>query len=112
MSGAPVYLNTEDTPVMSVPAHPVRRQDIETYVLPDGTSLLFDPISEAGMPLDALASLIWDYCDGALSDDEIVSEIVALLPQVTDVGAHVLAVIEGFEQHGLLLRPAGASSAS
>jgi hypothetical protein len=96
---------------MSVPSHPVRRQDVETYVLPDGTSLLYDPVSEAGMPLDVVSSLIWDYCDGALSDDEIVGEMVALLPQVTDMDAHVLSVIAGFEQLGLLLRPARANNA-
>jgi hypothetical protein len=96
---------------MSTLSHPVRRADVETFVLPDGTSLLYDPISEAGLPLDVLSSLIWDYCDGALSDDEIVREVVALLPQITDVGAHVLSVIEGFEQQGVLLRPAGISSA-
>ncbi len=96
---------------MPAPSHPVRRPDIETYVLPDGTSLLFDPIRESGLPLDVLSSLIWDYCDGELSDEEIVGEVVALLPQIADVGVHVLSVIAGFEQQGLLLRPARAHSA-
>lgn len=95
---------------MSVPSHPVRRQDVETYVLPDGTSLLYDTVSESGMPLDTLSSLIWDYCDGALSDEEIVREIVALLPQINDVSAHVLTVIAGFEELGLL-RPSSANGA-
>lgn len=89
---------------MSASAHPIQRPDVETYVLPDGTSLLFDPVSESGLPLDTLSSLIWDYCDGALSVDEIASEVVALLPQVADVGAHVLTVIHGFEEYGLLLQ--------
>lgn len=97
---------------MSAPSsHPVRRTDVETYVLPDGTSLLFDPISESGLPLDALSSLIWDYCDGALSDEEIAGEIMELLPQITNVGEHVLTVIQGFEQYGLLLPPARVHSA-
>ncbi len=97
---------------MSSPSRPVRRPDIETYVLPDGTSLLYDPISEAGLPLDVLSSLIWDYCDGALRDDEIAGEVVALLPQFADVDAHVQSVIAGFEQQGLLLRPDPGQSAS
>ncbi|HZC05975.1 MAG TPA: hypothetical protein VE338_10065 [Ktedonobacterales bacterium] len=88
---------------MSASSHPVRRPDVETYVLPDGTSLLFDPASESGLPLDTLSSLIWDYCDGALSDDDIAQEIAALLPQITDARAHALTVIEGFKQYGLLL---------
>jgi hypothetical protein len=59
-----------------------------------------------------LSSLIWDYCDGALRGDEIAGEVVALLPQVADVSVHVLSVIEGFAQQGLLLRPSPGQSAS
>ena len=97
---------------MSAPSHPVRRANIETHVLPDGTSLLYDPTTEVGLPLDVLSSLIWDYCDGALSDDEIAGEVAALLPQIADVDAQVLSVIEGFEQQGLLRRPARVHNAS
>ena len=89
---------------MSASAHPIRRPDVETYVLPDGTSLLFDPVNESGLPLDTLSSLIWDYCDGALSANEIANEVTALIPQIADVEAHVLTVIHGFEEYGLLLR--------
>jgi hypothetical protein len=97
---------------MSAPAHPVRRADIETHVLPDGTSLLYDPTTELGLPLDVLSSLIWDYCDGALSDDEIAGEVAALLPEIADVAAHVLSVIEGFEHQGILSHAAQVHTAS
>lgn len=92
-------------------SHPVRRADIETFVLPDGTTLLYNPVTESGLPLDTLSSLIWDYCDGELSDAEIASEIVALLPQIANVEAHVLTVIQGFDEYGLLTRSAHAPSA-
>lgn len=93
-------------------SHPLRRADVETYVLPDGTTLLFDPRSESGLPLDVLSSLIWDYCDGALSEEDIVAEVVALLPQLDGVEPHVRSVIAGFAEEDLLMRPAQVPGAS
>jgi hypothetical protein len=97
---------------MLAPVHPLRRADVETYVLPDGTSLLFDPISEAGHPLDVLRSLIWDYCDGSLSDTQIAQEVAELLPEQAEAASYALHVLEEFGQQGLLApigRPPGAS---
>jgi hypothetical protein len=90
---------------MLAPNPPTRRPDVETYVLPDGTSLLFDPVTEAGHPLDVVSSLIWDYCDGTLARDAIAGELVALLPQVPDAAAHAYVVLDEFAQLGLLLVP-------
>jgi len=92
--------------------NPRRRLDVETHVLPDGTSLLFDPKTEAGHPLDVLRSLIWDYCDGTLTADEISLEIAALLPQESEAGKYTLHVIEEFAHDGLLLTSATSASAT
>jgi hypothetical protein len=91
--------------------HPRRRAEVETYVLPDGSSLLFDPETEAGHPLDVWRSLIWDYCDGALAADAIAGEIVALVPQIADAAEFTRAVLDEFAQAGLLVPPASAPQA-
>lgn len=93
---------------MSPTSHPQRRPDVETYVLPDGTSLLYDPANEAGHPLDLVQSLIWEYCDGACSADEIAREVAALAP--ADPAAHEFALhmLNELAERGLLLSPAQA----
>jgi hypothetical protein len=70
---------------MRASSYPTRRPDVKTYVLPDGTALLFDPVVEGGLPLDVLSSLIWDYCDGALSADEILDSPYALIGTVDEM---------------------------
>lgn len=94
---------------MPRPACPLRRPDVETYVLPDGTSLLFDTVTEAGLPLDVLRSLIWDYCDGTLSPEQIAAEVATLLPGEAEAAPHTLRVLEEFAEQGLLATPAQVS---
>lgn len=88
---------------MSPAIRPNRRSDVETYILPDATALLYDPVADSAHPLDAVMALIWDYCDGQLARDQIAQEIAALLPQAPDAVTHTLAVIEEFERAGLLV---------
>jgi hypothetical protein len=71
-------------------------------VLPDGSSLLFDPATDAGHVLDAVGSLVWDYCDGALSEDEIADEVAGLLPDETHLSTEVRRLLADFAQAGLL----------
>jgi len=83
-------------------SHPLRRADIETHVLPDGTCLLFDPDTDAGHVLDALGSLVWDYCDGALSAEAITDEVAGLAPQESHLAAAVRRLLADFAEAGLL----------
>jgi Coenzyme PQQ synthesis protein D (PqqD) len=83
-------------------SHPVRRADIETHVLPDGTCLLFDPDTDAGHVLDELGSLVWDYCDGALSAADITDEVAGLLPEAPHLPAAVRGLLADFAEAGLL----------
>jgi hypothetical protein len=87
---------------MSRLSRPTRRGDVETYVIPDGASLLFDPVTEAGYPLDLVCSLVWDYCDGMLSELEIAHEIAALLPDAADAASCTLAILDDLARQGLL----------
>jgi Coenzyme PQQ synthesis protein D (PqqD) len=82
--------------------HPVGRLDVEAHLLPDGTCLLFDPLTGAGRVLNAAGALTWDFCDGNLTADEIAHEIAALLPTIPDASVRAIELLETFAQQGLL----------
>jgi hypothetical protein len=83
--------------------YPLRREDIETHIMPDGTCLLFDAVSNEGRALNAGGALVWDYCDGTLSAGEIAAELSALLPDNPEVHSETLLLLEEFERLGYLL---------
>lgn len=82
---------------------PVRRPDVETHLLPDGTCLLFDPERDEGHTLNAAGALVWDYCDGALTAGEIAQELCDLLPQHPEVREDTSLLLTQLAEHGLLL---------
>jgi hypothetical protein len=71
-------------------------------VLPDGTSLLYDPIADVGYPLDLVRSLMWNLCDGQLTREDIAREMATLLPQHETAALYALHVLDDFEARGLL----------
>lgn len=81
----------------------LQRTDIETHIMPDGTCLLFDTVSNEGRALNAAGALTWDYCDGTLSAGEIADELVALLPNEPQVRADTLALLAELAQSGYLV---------
>jgi hypothetical protein len=88
------------------------RADIETHIMPDGTCLLFDPVSNDGRALNAAGALVWDYCDGTLSVGEIANELATLLPGEPQVRGDALALLEDLAQSGYLAPSEGAPSAT
>jgi hypothetical protein len=82
--------------------HPRQRTDIETYIMPDGTCLLFDTVSNEGLALNAAGALVWDYCDGTLSADEIAAELATLLPEEQQSRAETLSLLEELGKLGYL----------
>lgn len=96
---------------------PVRRGDVETYLMPDGSCVLFDPSLGEGFTLNAAGALVWEYCDAALSTDEIAREVASLLPNEPNAYTDGLAVVSQLLESGLLEMqservPATASDAS
>ena len=41
-------------------AFPLRRADVEAYLMPDGSWALFDPCLEEGFTLNATGALVWE----------------------------------------------------
>jgi Coenzyme PQQ synthesis protein D (PqqD) len=83
--------------------YPRQRTDIETHIMPDGSCLLFDAVSNEGRALNAAGALVWDYCDGTLSAGEIAAELRALLPDEYQMHAKTLSLLEEFERLGYLV---------
>jgi Coenzyme PQQ synthesis protein D (PqqD) len=83
-------------------AFPLQRADVETYLMPDGSCVLFDPQAGEGFTLNAAGALVWEYCDAALSTDEIAREVASLLPAEPQAYTDGLAVIAQLLDAGLL----------
>jgi coenzyme PQQ synthesis protein D (PqqD) len=74
--------------------------------------VLFDPRLGEGFTLNAAGALVWEYCDAALSPDEIAREVAALLPNEPQAYTDGLAVISQLLEAGLLeMQPNRASEA-
>lgn len=87
----------------SISRLPTARPEIEAYIVPDGTCFLFDPTRDEGFALDQLGALVWDYCDGTTSREEIVAEVGALLPNHPELAERVNELLAMFAAQGLLL---------
>jgi hypothetical protein len=75
---------------------------VETHVLPDGSCLLFDPVTDRGFALNATGALVWDYCDGELTGAEVAREMAHLLPQYVDIGTVTESLLSELLELGLL----------
>lgn len=89
---------------------PTARPEIEAYIVPDGTCFLFDPVHDEGFALDQLGALVWDYCDGTTSQEEIAAEVSALLPDHSELAERVNELLAMFAAQGLLLPDAAMLS--
>ena len=87
---------------MTSPSYPKARADVEAHLLPDGTCLLVDLAADEGHVLSVLGALVWDYCDGTMSRENITAEVVALLPQDPTVHDEVAQFLDTFAARGLL----------
>lgn len=95
---------------MAPSTYPQQRPDVETHLLPDGTCLLFDPQRDEGYALNAAGALVWDYCDGTLTGEEIAQELESLLPEHSELREETATLLAELTERGLLL-PSGATTA-
>ena len=90
---------------MLTSTHPVRRPDLETHILPDGSCLIFDAATNQGRALNAGGSLVWDYCDGELDAEGIASEVGALFTDGDQARQSALKLLEELERLGFFATP-------
>ena len=60
---------------LTMESNPKQREGVEAQPLPDGSGLLFDPVTATAYPITASAMRIWELCDGAHSLAAIVDDI-------------------------------------
>jgi hypothetical protein len=88
---------------MSSSDHPRGRTEVEAHVLSHASCLLIDRVTGRGQAITALDALVWDCCDGALSQDHIANQAPLLAPQVPTMRDSVYRLLEAFADHGLLM---------
>ena len=69
---------------------PRRSQDVETRILPDGYVVVFNKENRWAHTLTPLAAVMWEFCDGAHSLEQIVDEIHKLRDQLDEEHAHAI----------------------
>lgn len=84
------------------PVGPKARSGVETYIVPDGSCFLFDPVSDATYTLDQLGALVWDFCDGQIPAEQIIHQIAELLPDDAAIPARTRRLLADFAEEGLL----------
>ncbi len=83
---------------------PKRSAEIETTSLPDGYVVLVNPKTSWAHNLNPMAALIWEFCDGESSVDEIVSGIQAI-PEIGEkptLKSEVEGLIQQLDEDGFL----------
>jgi len=84
--------------------NPKRDDQIETTLLPDGHVVLVPKQSDWAHTLSPLGALVWEFCDGTNS----VNEIVALVRTIPGIGERhsleeeITALIAEFREDGFL----------
>lgn len=82
---------------------PKRREDVEAQPLPDGSGLLFDPVTATAYPITISAMQIWELCDGTNSLAAIVDDLEEQYEvERATVERDTLALVADFAAKGLL----------
>ena len=89
--------------------YPKRCTEIQTTLLPDGHTVLMHKPSSWAHTLSPLGSLVWEFCDGLHTTEEIISSIKAIpgltLPEALE--EEVTQLLKQFAEDGLLAEETG-----
>lgn len=94
---------------MTMERKPARRPDVESQPLPDGSGLLFDPVTATAYPITASAMRIWELCDAGNTVAAIVDDLEAHYEVDREtVERDTLALLADFGSKGLLAELSGS----
>jgi hypothetical protein len=83
--------------------HPLRQPGLKSTLLPDGHLVISNPANQEAITLNPVGAIVWEFCDGGTTVDEIIAEVVALSGgSLTDVDDHVRMLLKELENCGLL----------
>jgi hypothetical protein len=89
--------------VISAQRRPVRRGAVEFRVLDDLSSVAVDPDSGEAHALTAVATAVFERCDGTLTVGEIVEEVTDIFDAPREqVERDVLAFLDDLSARGLI----------
>ncbi len=83
---------------------PIKSDDVNATVLPDGRWLLYDRIEHVALTLAAPAGILWELCDGQSTIESLTTELQELYPEmpVEDLELEVRQALNDFLEQGLI----------
>lgn len=63
---------------MSTIIRPKRDSEVEVNTLPDGHIVIFNPHTNLACTLTPVAALVWEFCDGSNTVDEIFQHLSSI----------------------------------
>jgi len=83
---------------------PKRQADIRSTMLPDGHLVLYSETSELACTLTPIGAIVWEYCDGNHTADEIIGELRAIqeISLSAALEEEVVQLLNDFNDSGLL----------
>jgi len=93
---------TPSPPVVTTSMRVKAREDVPCVVL-DGQAVVYDRGEDRLLLLDAIATVVWQCCDGEGSVGEIVADLAeAFRANVAVVERDVVALLSDWAERGLL----------
>jgi hypothetical protein len=81
-----------------------RNPDINCQLLPDGNAVLFSSKSNWAHIINPVGAMVWEFCDGELSENEIMTQISELVQtDANSLKQEVVAFTKQLLESGLLL---------
>lgn len=90
---------------MSPNEHLRKDERVLDELLADGSMVLFHGASRKLVTLNSTAALVWEYCDGAHTEAEIVDEVRMVFPHITTIARDVTAVLADLRAERMLAIP-------
>jgi len=78
-------------------------------LLADGSMVLYHTASRKLMTLNPTAALVWEYCDGEHTIEQITSEVRAVFPAVSTIADDVAGVLNDLRAREMLRLPQAPS---
>ncbi len=90
-------------------APPARDPRVLDELLADGSMVLYHTASRKLMTLNPTAALVWEYCDGEHTIEQITSEVRAVFPAVSTIADDVAGVLNDLRAREMLRLPQAPS---
>jgi hypothetical protein len=98
-----------DHPPAVADTAPERDPRVLDELLADGSMVLYHTASRKLMTLNPTAALVWEYCDGQHSLEQITDEVRAVFPAAPTIADDVVNVLNDLRAREMLRLPQATS---